>query len=93
LEFGRQTNIASKYFASINPFGTSYGQASVGTAFSAANTVRHDNMVMYQTPSFSGFQVGLGYSFSVDDTKDGAARFNADGTRKSNPSQTGFRTA
>ncbi len=93
LEFGRQTNVASKYIAAINPFGTSYGQASVGTAFSAANTVRHDNMVMYQTPSFSGFQFGLGYSFSADDTKNGAAQFNADGTRKSNPSQTGFRTA
>ncbi|CAB3845144.1 porin [Achromobacter ruhlandii] len=78
LEFGRQTNIASKYFVAINPFGTSYGQASVGTAFSAANTVRHDNMVMYQTPSFSGFQFGLGYSFNVADTT---------------AAQTGFKTA
>src|SRR3546814_9765091 len=24
-------------------------------------------MVMYQTPSYSGFQFGVGYSFSVDD--------------------------
>ncbi|QQB35982.1 MULTISPECIES: porin [Achromobacter] len=93
LEFGRQTNVASKYIAAIDPFGASYGQANVGAAFGAANTVRYDNMVMYQTPSFSGFQFGLGYSFSADDTKDGAAQFNADGTRKSNPSQTGFRTA
>ncbi len=31
------------------------------------NTVRWDNMVMYQTPSFSGFQFGVGYAFSVDD--------------------------
>lgn len=68
LEFGRQTNIASKYFGAIDPFGASYGQATVGTAFSAANTVRYDNMVMYQTPSFSGFQAGVGYSFNVADT-------------------------
>lgn len=35
-------------------------------------------MVMYQTPSFSGFQFGLGYSFNADDNK---------------TSETGFRTA
>jgi len=78
LEFGRQTNIASKYIAAIDPFGASYGQANVGAAFGAANTVRHDNMVMYQTPSFSGFQFGLGYSFNVADTT---------------AAQTGFKTA
>lgn len=78
LDFGRQTNIASKYFGSIDPFGAGFGQANIGTAFSAANTQRYDNMVMYQTPSFSGFQFGIGYSFNADDTKD---------------AQTGFRTA
>src|SRR3546814_12127181 len=39
------------------------------SAFSAANTVRYDNMVMYQTPSWSGFQAGVGYSFSTDDVE------------------------
>ena len=78
LDFGRQTNIASKYFGSIDPFGAGFGQANIGTAFSAANKQRYDNMVMYQTPSFSGFQFGIGYSFNADDTKD---------------AQTGFRTA
>ncbi|OZI79388.1 porin [Bordetella genomosp. 2] len=67
LDFGRQTNIASKYFGSIDPFGAGFGQANIGMAFSAMNTVRWDNMVMYQTPSYSGFQFGVGYSFSVDD--------------------------
>ncbi|MFY3001655.1 porin [Achromobacter xylosoxidans] len=90
LEFGRQTNIASKYIGAIDPFGASYGQANVGAAFGAANTVRHDNMVMYQTPSFSGFQFGLGYSFSADDTKDG--RINQS-TGRPTTSQVGFRTA
>ncbi len=67
LDFGRQTNITSKYFGSIDPFGAGFGQANIGMGISAANTVRWDNMVMYQTPSFSGFQFGVGYSFSVDD--------------------------
>ncbi|KAG1438579.1 hypothetical protein G6F57_019782 [Rhizopus arrhizus] len=78
LDFGRQTNIASKYFGSIDPFGAGFGQANIGVALSAANTNRYDNMVMYQTPSFSGFQFGVGYSFNVNDT---------------NAAQTGFKTA
>ncbi|MGB3818364.1 porin [Achromobacter pulmonis] len=82
LDFGRQTNIASKYIAPIDPFSASYGQANVGAAFSAANTVRYDNMVMYQTPSFSGFQFGLGYSFNVADTTSAQTGFKtADNTR------------
>ncbi|MCY1505683.1 Outer membrane porin protein [compost metagenome] len=78
LDFGRQTNIASKYFGSIDPFGAGFGQANIGVSMSAANTQRYDNMVMYQTPSFSGFQFGIGYSFNADDN-------NAD--------QTGWKTA
>jgi len=66
LELGRQTNIASQYLAKVlSPFGPDWGQASVGAAFSAANSVRYDNMIMYQTPKFSGFQFGVGYSFNA----------------------------
>jgi len=78
LDFGRQTNISSKYFGSIDPFGAGFGQANIGVALSAANTVRYDNMVLYQTPSFSGFQFGVGYSFNADDN---------------NARQSGWRTA
>lgn len=78
LDFGRQTNIASKFFGSIDPFAEGFNMANIGTAFSSANTTRYDNMILYQTPSFGGFQAGLGYSFNVDDTT---------------ASQTGFRTA
>src|SRR5690606_35266522 len=67
LDLGRQTNIASKYFGSIDPFSLSYLNSTMGSAFSAANTVRYDNMVMYQTPSWGGFQAGIGYSFNGDD--------------------------
>lgn len=78
LEFGRQATVGSNYLADIDPFYTSYTQANIGTGFSAANTMRWDNMVMYKTPSFNGFELGVGYSFNVDDN---------------NSDQTGFRTA
>ena len=64
LDLGRQTNVASKYFASIDPFGASFGLANIGHGFSSANTARYDNMVLFQTPSYSGFQLGAGYSFN-----------------------------
>ena len=69
LDLGRQTNIASKYFSAIDPFATEFMTAGMGTAFSAANNVRYDNMVMFQTASYSGFQGGIGYSFSTDDVE------------------------
>jgi len=66
LDVGRQTNIASKYFAGIaSPFADAFGQAGVTNTFGAASTARWDNMVMYQTPNFSGFQFGVGYSFNT----------------------------
>ena len=66
LDLGRQTNIASKYFAGVaNPFADAFGQAGVTNTFGSASTARWDNMVMYQTPSFSGFQFGVGYSFNT----------------------------
>src|SRR5690554_548391 len=66
LDFGRQTNIGSKYLPGIiDPFGGGFGQANAGTSFAAIDTVRYDNMIMYQTPNFSGFQFGIGYSFNT----------------------------
>jgi Outer membrane protein (porin) len=66
LDLGRQSNIGSKYFGAIDPFAQGFGQANIGTTFGSVNTVRWDNMVMYQTPSFSGFQFGVGYSFNTN---------------------------
>ena len=76
--FGRQATVGSNYLADIDPFYTSYTQSNMGLGFSAANTMRWDNMVMYKSPSMSGFEFGVGYSFNADETV-------AD--------QTGFRTA
>lgn len=67
FDLGRQTNIASKYFADIDPFGAGFDQANIGMSIGSTNTVRYDNMAMYQTPSFSGFQFGIGYAFKTND--------------------------
>ena len=69
-EFGRQANLASKYFSGpIDPFSGSFNLANMGTTFSATNTLRYDNLVLYQSPDWSGFQFGVGYSFNADDTR------------------------
>lgn len=81
LDFGRQTSVSSKYLANVaSPFGAVWGQASVGSAFSAINNVRYDNMIMYQTPKFSGFQFGVGYSFNASGTQ----RFKTSGSDEPN---------
>lgn len=51
----------------FDPFGTSYGQASVGTTF--ANTSRVNNGITWISPTFNGWKVGATYSLgnSVDD--------------------------
>src|SRR5690606_4579385 len=81
LDLGRQTNIASKYFAGIaSPFADAFGQAGVTNTFGAASTARWDNMVMYQTPNFSGFQFGVGYSFNTN----GPQQYEVDGETDEN---------
>lgn len=81
LDFGRQSNIATKYFADVaSPFGTDFSQARAGTTFGAADSVRYDNMIMYQTPNFSGFQFGVGYSFN----NSGNQQFKVSGDRQPN---------
>lgn len=66
LDLGRQTNVASRYFESIDPFALDFYAANMGSAFGAADTVRYDNTVMYQSPVFGGFQFAGGYSFAFD---------------------------
>lgn len=67
LDFGRQSSLASQYFGSIDPFAMSFVTANMGTTFGSANTMRLDNLVLYQTPSFWGLKFGVGYSFNADD--------------------------
>jgi predicted porin len=65
LDFGRQINLASNYFLSIDPFAEGFGQANIGASFGSANTTRYSNMLLYQTPSMEGFKFGAGYSFAA----------------------------
>lgn len=65
LDFGRQINLASNYFLSIDPFAEGFGQANIGASFGSANTTRYSNMVLYQTPSINGLKLGAGYSFAT----------------------------
>jgi len=65
LDFGRQINLASNYFLSIDPFAEGFGQANIGASFGSANTTRYSNMLLYQTPSIEGFKFGAGYSFAA----------------------------
>jgi len=82
VEFGRQINMASELFSAIDPFGTSYNAANLGTTLGATNTMRLDNLVLYHSPVFNGFQLGVGYSFNADDTMDDSPGFaTADNNR------------
>jgi len=65
LDFGRQTNMASKYFGDIDPMSAAYTQSNLGHGIGSVNTRRLSNMVMYRTPDISGFQFGIGYSFNT----------------------------
>mgnify|MGYP003582757118 CR=1 FL=1 len=90
FDLGRQTNIASKYFAGVaNPFGAGFSTAKTGTTFGAADTVRYDNMAMYQTPSFSGFQFGVGYSFDAAGSQ--IAKVSGEADRNDRAITTGLR--
>ncbi len=82
IEFGRQTNIASKFFGPIDPFAISFNTTDLGTTFGSSNSLRVDNLALYQSPVIGGFQFGVGYSFN-DDT----SRTNNEGQN------TGFNTA
>lgn len=65
LDFGRQINLASSYFLSIDPFGEGFGQANIGASFGSANTTRYGNMLMLQATPINGLTLGAGYSFAT----------------------------
>lgn len=64
LTLGRQYNAADDFVAPIDPFGTGWSQAAIGSAFGGGVSARLDNSVKYVTPNFSGFQLGLGWTGS-----------------------------
>lgn len=66
VDFGRQINLASNYFLSIDPFKEGFGQANIGSSFGSANTLRYSNMLLLQVTPASGLTAGAGYSFATE---------------------------
>jgi predicted porin len=72
VRMGRMTNLASDWLVvALDPFTAGFGQLNMGHAFTAGNTVRLDNTLMYRSPTMSGFQAGVGYSFATGLTTNG----------------------
>jgi len=64
VDLGRRTAPSTAAFSGIDPFGASYGTASL-TGTMGTNFYRLSNMVMYSSPSISGFRAFAGYSFDT----------------------------
>lgn len=64
LRLGRQFILGTSFFSTIDPFGTQFRQAGIGSTIAAANQVRNDNTAMYFSPNFGGLQAAIGYSFN-----------------------------
>lgn len=64
IEMGRQLGLASKFAGRIDPFGSTTPIANISNSF-GISTIRYNNLLMYRTPSFSGFQAGVSYSFNT----------------------------
>lgn len=56
-------------FGTTDPFGTGFGISSLASTFSSANAVRVDNAVLWQSPNWSGFRAGAGYSFNINNAE------------------------
>jgi len=65
LTAGRTTNFADRYVAGLLAQGDAWKVGHGSASFSPV-AVRVDNAVLYETPKFSGFQFGVGYSFNQD---------------------------
>ena len=66
VRLGRMLSLTTDYLVNaVDPFGAGFGQLNMGNAFTSGNTLRLDNVLMYKTPTMSGFQAGLGYSFAT----------------------------
>ena len=78
LTLGRTTNLGFLWGAGIvNPFGLSYGRAAITSIFAYGQGdfgagSRVNNSAYYYSPSFSGFQGAVGYSFASGTLNGGA---------------------
>ena len=68
LKLGRQQTISTTFLTNIDPMGLSFGQANMGTSFTAINTQIYDNLAQFTSAPWAGLQLGVGYSFNTGDT-------------------------
>ncbi|WP_159991068.1 porin [Pelistega ratti] len=65
---GRQYNLADDFIAGIDPFGTSFGQATAESTFGASITARQTPTIKYVSPNFDGFKFGVAVISSDEKT-------------------------
>ncbi len=53
-------------FGVIDPFGTGFGDSSLGSTFTPSGALRLDNAALYQSPTWGGFKFGAGYSYNAN---------------------------
>ncbi|MDO5667818.1 MAG: porin [Alcaligenaceae bacterium] len=66
---GRQYNAGDTFVAPIDPFGTGGGWAAANRIFGDSVSGRHDGVIKYVSPNFSGFQFGIGVIHDDSETK------------------------
>lgn len=64
VDLGRRTTPTTLAFAGVDPFGQSFGTASLDASM-GSTFMRLSNMIMYTTPNVSGFTGSVGYSFDA----------------------------
>ncbi|PND30785.1 porin [Achromobacter pulmonis] len=64
LRLGRQHPVGQLYGSALEI--ASWKEMGMGATFKASDNYQLDNMVNYLSPTWSGFQAGLGYSFDAD---------------------------
>jgi len=63
IQLGRAVSTGTVMFSGIDPFGASFGTSSY-TSSAGQTFTRFDNQITYATPSISGFNAMVGYTFN-----------------------------
>ncbi|CAB3816427.1 MULTISPECIES: porin [Achromobacter] len=66
LRLGRQYTVGKTYGNALEL--ASWKEMGMGATFKASDNYQFSNLVNYYTPTWQGFQAGIGYSFDADDS-------------------------
>lgn len=64
VDIGLRTSPSTAAFSGVDPFAAGFGTAAATTTI-GTNFYRLSNIIMYSTPSVSGFSANVGYSFDT----------------------------